>query len=47
MGVATYAIDLINFAEDCVLESINEFKGVDGEGGGGEEEEQQQQPHLA
>ena len=41
MGVATYiyAIDLINFAEDCVLESINEFKGIDGEGGGGKEEE--------
>ena len=31
--------DLINFAEDCVLESINELKGVDGEGGGGKEEQ--------
>ena len=40
--------DLINFAEDCVLEPINELKGIDGKGEGGEEEEKQQsQPHPA
>ena len=33
--------DLINFAEDCVLEPINELKGIDGKGDGGEEEEKQ------
>ena len=33
--------DLINFAEDCVLEPINELKGINGKGDRGEEEEQQ------
>ena len=36
--------DLVHFAEDSVLDPVDELEGVDGEGGGGEEEEDHQ-PH--